>query len=165
MIQFVNSYPGFRLLNRSLLENWLVAVAKSNGKSIANIQYNFCSDEEILNINKTFLKHDYYTDIITFDYSQNNDLEAEIFISIDTVRSNSDLFHVKPTEELHRVIVHGLLHLIGFADKTKSQAQVMREQENKWLLQLNKLITKHKAEKAGVSRETAQKHKNAKRNV
>ena len=144
MIQFVNNFPGFRFFNKTIITNWLAKIAKAEGKTISNVQYIFCSDAEILDINKSFLKHNYYTDIITFDYSQNNDLEAEIYISIETVRSNAVLFHVKPAEELNRVIVHGLLHLIGYDDKTKPKAEEMKTQENLCLEQLNKMIIKQK---------------------
>lgn len=151
LIQFVNNFPGFRLFNKIIISDWLTKIAKTEGKTIANIQYIFCSDAEILDINKSFLKHNYYTDIITFDYSQNNDLEAEIYISIETVRSNALLFHVKPTEELNRVIVHGLLHLVGFDDKSRLKAEEMRKKENLCLEQLNKMIIK---QKKSVSRGT-----------
>jgi probable rRNA maturation factor len=144
VIQFVNNFPGFRFFNKTIIAEWLTKIAKTEGKTITNIQYVFCSDAEILEINKSFLKHNYFTDIITFDYSQNNDLEAEIYISIETVRSNALLFHVKPAEELNRVIVHGLLHLIGYDDKTKLKAEEMRKQENLCLGHLNKMIIKHK---------------------
>jgi rRNA maturation RNase YbeY len=144
VIQFVNNFPGFRFFNKTIITNWLAKIAKAEGKTISNVQYIFCSDAEILEINKSFLKHNYFTDIITFDYSQNNDLEAEIYISIETVRSNAVLFHVKPTEELNRVIVHGLLHLLGYNDKTKQDAEAMRTQENMCLEHLNKMVMKRK---------------------
>ncbi len=147
MIQFLNNFSGFRLQHKQVIADWLAKTAQNEGKAIANIQYVFCSDAEILEINKTFLKHNYYTDIITFDYSQNNDLEAEIYISIETVRSNAMLFHVKPAEELNRVIVHGLLHLTGYNDKTKQEAGIMRNKENECLNELNKLLLKQKVKK------------------
>jgi rRNA maturation RNase YbeY len=155
MIQFVNNIPGFKLANKTILINWLKKVAQTEEKTISNLQFTFCSDAEILAINNTYLKHNYYTDIITFDYSQNNVLSGEIFISIETVQSNAELFHVKPTEELHRVLVHGLLHLMGYKDKTKAQATEMRNKENYFLVQLNPLLTKQP--KPAVSRETAKK--------
>ncbi len=155
MIQFVNNFPGFKLANKTIIVNWLKKVAQTEEKTITNLQFTFCSDTEILAINNTYLKHNYYTDIITFDYSQNNVLSGEIFISIETVQSNADLFHVKPTEELHRVLVHGLLHLMGYKDKTKAQATEMRNKENYFLAQLIPLLTKQP--KPAVSRETAKK--------
>jgi probable rRNA maturation factor len=155
MIQFVNNTPGFKLANKTIIVNWLKKVAQTEEKTISNLQFTFCSDNEILAINNTYLKHNYYTDIITFDYSQNNVLSGEIFISIETVQSNAELFHVKPTEELHRVLVHGLLHLMGYKDKTKAQATEMRNKENYFLAQLNPLLTKQP--KAPVSRETVKK--------
>jgi len=144
VIQFVNNFPRFRFFNKSIISNWLVKIAKTEGKTISNIQYIFCSDAEILEINKSFLKHNYFTDIITFDYSQNHGLEAEIYVSIETVRSNAVLFHVKPTEELNRVIIHGLLHIIGYNDKIQQDAEIMRKKENECLGQLNKMILDQK---------------------
>ena len=140
VIQFVNNFPRFRFFNKGIISNWLVKIAKTEGKTISNIQYIFCSDAEILEINKSFLKHNYFTDIITFDYSQNHGLEAEIYVSIETVRSNAVLFHVKPTEELNRVIIHGLLHIIGYNDKMQQDAEIMRKKENECLGQLNNMI-------------------------
>ena len=155
MIQFVNNFPGFKLTNKTIIINWLKKAAQTEEKTITTLQYNFCSDTEILYINNTYLKHNFYTDIITFDYSLNNQLSGEIFISIETVQSNAILFHVKPEDELHRVLIHGLLHLVGYKDKTKAQSTEMRNKENIYLEQLNKLLTKQP--KAAVSRETAKK--------
>lgn len=109
-------------------------IAKDNGRKIRQIDFFLISDDELLEINKTALQHDYYTDIITFDYSHDNgDLEVEMYISIDRVKENAEkykeLFHV----ELLRVMFHGVLHCVGYKDKTKKESSMMREQENKYL--------------------------------
>lgn len=147
VIHFVNNFKGFKFFHKPIIIQWLSAIAKTHKKSVANIQYTFCSDNDILEINKAHLNHNYYTDIITFDYSQNNDLEAEIFVSIETVRSNAALFHVKPNDELYRVLVHGMLHLLGYNDKTKPESEEMRKQEDKHLKVLHDLLNKNKSSK------------------
>src|SRR5690606_34479241 len=88
-IQYIDSYHTYKLNNKRKISSWLHAVAVSENKSLSNIQYTFCNDEEILRLNKQYLHHDYYTDIITFDYSQEDDLQGEVFISIDTVATNA----------------------------------------------------------------------------
>ncbi len=99
-----------------------------------SVNYIFCSDEKLLQVNRDFLQHDYYTDIITFELSgKNRPVEAEIYISVDRVRDNAKTHGTSVKEELHRVIFHGALHLCGYKDKTKSQARVMREMEEKYL--------------------------------
>lgn len=109
---------------------WLTRVAQTYGRRIGNINYIFTDDEEILRINRESLGHDYYTDHIGFDYSARDILSADIFISLDTVSSNATQFATDPTEELHRVIVHGLLHLCGITDKTPEERAVMEAAEN-----------------------------------
>ena len=115
---------------------WLKMVAESEVKKLGNICIIFCSDNYILDVNIKFLGHDYFTDIITFDYCEGNLISGDIFISLDTVRSNAKDYNTSFTEELHRVIIHGILHLIGFKDKTLSEAQLMRQKENDALLLL-----------------------------
>jgi rRNA maturation RNase YbeY len=109
---------------------WLETIAKHHQVEIKELNYIFCSDDYLLEINKTHLNHDYYTDIITFPYGDHKKISGDIFISLDRVNDNALQFKVEKDEELKRVISHGLLHLIGFKDKTEEEAKVMREKEN-----------------------------------
>ena len=113
--------------------SWLMEVASLFEKKIVRLNYLFCDDEEILLTNNKFLGHDYYTDIITFDYCQGHRIGGDIIISLDTVKSNSEKFGVSYESELMRVIVHGLLHLCGVNDKGPGEREVMEEWENKAL--------------------------------
>ena len=115
------------------IEIWLNEVAATHDRRIGNLNYLFCDDEEILRVNREFLHHDYYTDIITFDYSRKDKVGADIFISLDTVKSNSEDLKVSFHSEILRVIVHGLLHLCGIDDKAPGEREVMEEEENKAL--------------------------------
>ena len=119
------------------IEIWLNRVADMHGKRIGNINYLFCDDDEILNVNKKFLQHDYYTDIITFDYSYRDKVSGDIFISLDTVKSNSDDLKVSFYKELYRVIVHGLLHICGIDDKGPGEREIMEKNEDSALEILN----------------------------
>ena len=110
--------------------NWINTVAKIYNRKVGEIAYLFCDDEKILEINRTYLQHDFYTDIITFDYSEEDTISGDIFISIDTVRSNSQKYQTEFMEELHRVIIHGILHLCGVNDKSEEEETEMREAEN-----------------------------------
>lgn len=112
---------------------WVRRVAASYGKILGDINYIFVDDETILDINRRFIGHDYYTDHIGFDYSQDNALSGDIYISLDTVRTNAKLFGVTEEEELRRVIIHGLLHLCGFQDKTDDERKLMQQAEDKAL--------------------------------
>lgn len=109
---------------------WLGELAKSHNKFIGRLNYLFCDDQEILDVNKQFLKHDYFTDIITFDYSRNDRVGGDIFISIDTVRSNSLELGIPYNNELLRVIAHGLLHLCGIDDKGPGEREIMEYHED-----------------------------------
>ena len=115
------------------IEIWLNEVAATHDRRIGNLNYLFCDDEEILRVNREFLHHDYYTDIITFDYSRKEKVGGDIFISLDTVKSNSEDLKVSFHSEILRVIVHGLLHLCGIDDKAPGEREVMEEEENKAL--------------------------------
>jgi len=117
---------------------WIRRVAASYGKKVNEVGYLFCDDEHILQVNREFLGHDYYTDIITFDYCEADTLNGDIVISLDTVRSNAELFHKAYDEELHRVIIHGILHLCGINDKGPGEREIMEEAENKALALLTK---------------------------
>ena len=112
---------------------WVRRVAADNGKVLGDINYIFVDDETILDINRRFIGHDYYTDHIGFDYSQGNALSGDIYISLDTVRTNAELFGVTKEEELRRIIIHGLLHLCGFQDKTDDERKLMQQAEDKAL--------------------------------
>jgi rRNA maturation RNase YbeY len=109
-------------------------VAAQYNKRVGEIAYIFCSDEEILRINRQYLQHDYYTDIITFDYSEDDVISGDLFISLETVKSNSEQFKTEYSEELARVMIHGVLHLCGFKDKTPKDEKIMREKENSALI-------------------------------
>lgn len=117
---------------------WIKKVAASYGKSIGEIAYIFCDDEKILEVNREYLQHDYFTDIITFDYCEDNKINGDIFISVDTVKSNSEQLGVPHEQELHRVIIHGILHLCGINDKGEGEREIMEMEENKALAMLNK---------------------------
>ena len=112
------------------VSEWVREVAKSYGKVVGDINYIFVDDETILDINRRFIGHDYYTDHIGFDYSQGNALSGDIYISLDTVRTNAELFGVRPHQELRRSIIHGLLHLCGLRDKTPEERQQMQQAED-----------------------------------
>ena len=113
---------------------WIKAVAASYGKKIGEIAYIFCSDEKILEVNRQYLQHDYYTDIITFDYCEGNRLSGDLFNSLDTVRTTAAQFAGgEYRRELHRVIIHGILHLCGINDKGPGEREIMEEAENKAL--------------------------------
>ena len=112
---------------------WIESVARSFGKSVGDISYIFCDDNKILEVNRTYLKHDYFTDIITFDYSRPLRISGDMFISLDTVRSNAEQFGKSYDDELHRVIIHGILHLCGINDKGPGEREIMEAAENKAL--------------------------------
>ena len=135
-INFFSEEIEFTIESTKPLVLWLNAISKEANKKIANINYIFCDDEYLLNVNREHLNHDYYTDIITFDLSDTNDIESDIFISIDRVNENSAKQKVSFTQELHRVIAHGLLHLIGFNDKTDDDKEIMSEKEDSCLFLL-----------------------------
>lgn len=130
------------LKNRTILKNWIKYTIEKNNKQIGEISYIFCSDEQLLEINKEFLNHDYYTDIITFDYSESDIISGDLFISIDRIKDNAKTLGISYQEELHRVIIHGILHLLGFKDKTDEESQNMRLLENECLSNLLTFINK-----------------------
>lgn len=115
---------------------WIRAVAAAYGKKVGEIGYMFVSDERILEVNREYLGHDYYTDIITFDYCEGDTLSGDLVISLDTVRSNAALFGKEYDEELHRVIIHGILHLCGINDKGPGEREIMEQAEDKALAML-----------------------------
>jgi rRNA maturation RNase YbeY len=129
--QFVNKeIPGF---DSEFFVLSLTSLVKEEGKLLGDVYVIFVSDDYLLEINQSYLNHDYYTDIITFDYCEQNVISGDLFISVDRVRENADVFNVDFGTELHRVIIHGVLHLCGYKDKTEDDEEVMRKMENKYL--------------------------------
>lgn len=121
------------LIKKREVTKWIKDVAASYGKKVGDVSYIFCSDEKILEINKEYLQHDYYTDIITFDYTEGDVISGDVFISLDTVKSNAEQFSTDYLEELHRIIIHGVLHLCGINDKGPGEREHMTQCENKAL--------------------------------
>lgn len=126
-------------IDRPLLERWIVAVAAEHDRIIGALVYIFCDDERIIEVNREFLQHDYYTDIITFDYSRRKLISGDMFISLDTVASNAEQLGVDYADELHRVIIHGVLHLCGINDKGPGEREIMERHENRALELLREL--------------------------
>ena len=133
MVRYFTQDIDFVLKAKSGHREWLKAVAREENRRPGEISVIFCSDPYLLEINRKYLGHDYYTDIITFDYSEGDKVSGDLFISVDTVRSNSEFYSTEFKDEMDRVIVHGLLHLIGYDDHTDGQSAVMRSKENYYL--------------------------------
>ena len=131
----------FPPIKRRKISNWIKTVISGYNKKTGDISYMFCSDEKILEVNREYLQHDYYTDIITFDYNEADVVSGDLFISLDTVKSNSEQLGTEYQDELHRVIIHGVLHLCGINDKTDKEQAIMTESENKALEQLKSILT------------------------
>ncbi len=112
---------------------WIRRVAAQYGRKVGEVGYLFCDDEKILEVNREFLQHDYYTDIITFDYDEDDVINGDLVISLDTVRTNAEQFGKDYDEELYRVIIHGILHLCGINDKGPGEREIMEAAENKAL--------------------------------
>ena len=129
----------FPFKEKRLTSRWLKFVVESESKRLGDVSIIFCSDNYILDVNIKYLHHDYYTDIITFDYCEGNRLSGDLFISIDSVRENASFYGTEFPEELNRVIVHGLLHLIGYDDHTEEDIAQMRAKENYYLSQRFKI--------------------------
>ena len=124
-------------LQHQMLKEWIAQVAATHGKKVGEINYIFVNDERILQVNREFLQHDYYTDIITFDYTQGNIISGDLFISLDTVRTNAEMGGATYWHELHRVIIHGILHLCGINDKGPGEREIMEKAEDEALKLLN----------------------------
>ncbi len=136
MIQFLNEHTDLPAIDLSLMRSWIQRVAALHGKTAGDIAYLFCDDAKILEVNRQYLQHDYYTDIITFDYSTGKVISGDIYISVDTVETNALHYKCDVAKELHRVIIHGILHLCGY-DDTKPELQLqMSELENEALQML-----------------------------
>ena len=118
------------IFNQLAVNEWIKQVARNHNRVVGPLTYIFCSDDCIIEVNRQFLNHDYFTDIITFDYSSHKRISGDIFISLDTVRSNAELFQRAYNEELMRVVIHGVLHLCGINDKGPGEREIMEAHEN-----------------------------------
>ena len=133
-INFFNEETDFILKQKNKLRSWIKSVLTDNQKHLVSINYIYTSDEYLLRLNREYLNHNTFTDIITFDQStQKDQIEGDIYISIDRIKENAKSLTVPFIEELHRVMIHGVLHLMGYGDKTESERQVMRKKENHYL--------------------------------
>lgn len=139
MIEY-NYNLDFQLENEEKISLWIKKTIRNYGFSLGEISYNFVSDEDLWKINMEFLNHDFYTDIISFDYKMGKQLNGEIFISIDRVRENALSFSTAFEEELHRVIIHGILHFCGVKDGTEEEEELMRKAEDRALEELSGLM-------------------------
>ena len=137
MIDFQTVNVEMPVINQTQIRAWVADVAADYGRRVGDITYIFVDDEEILRVNREFLQHDYYTDIITFDYNDGRRLSGDLFISLDTVRSNAEGLQVAYEQELHRVIIHGVLHLCGINDKGPGEREMMEAAENRALSKLS----------------------------
>lgn len=133
MISYQSIHVKMPSIRRRDTSAWVRAVAAGYGKRVGEIAYIFCDDEKIIEVNRQYLRHDYYTDIITFDYTEDDLIGGDIFISLDTVRSNAEERGADYEEELHRVIIHGILHLVGIDDKGPGEREIMEAAEDKAL--------------------------------
>ena len=133
MITYSAENVRFPKIKRRETTAWIRRVAATYGKTVGEVGYLFCDDEKILEVNREYLGHDYYTDIITFDYDEGNQINGDLVISLDTVRTNAEQFGKEYDEELHRVIIHGILHLCGLNDKGPGEREKMEAAENKAL--------------------------------
>ena len=139
MISYNTDNVKMPALKRRATNAWIRAVAARYGKQVGDVAYIFCDDAKILEVNRQYLQHDYYTDIITFDYCEGNTLHGDIFVSLDTVRSNAAEFGATFDNELHRILIHGILHLCGQADKTPEARAEMTRKENDALTLLSQI--------------------------
>lgn len=133
MIRYFQEDIRFELKQKMLNNRWLKMVAGSEMRRLGAVNIIFCSDNYILDVNMKYLQHDYFTDIITFDYCEKDILSGDLFISIDSVRENAQFYGTEFADELNRVMVHGLLHLIGYDDHCEADIAVMRQKENYYL--------------------------------
>ncbi len=133
MINFTSKKVTMPDFSQEEVRSWIIEVATRHGRKVGDLTYIFCDDEKILEVNRQFLQHDYYTDIITFDYSNRRRISGDMFISLDTIRSNAELFGRAYDEELMRVVIHGVLHLCGINDKGEGEREIMEQYENEAL--------------------------------
>ncbi len=132
-VSFFNEGVAMPAIRRRDVNSWIRQVAQLHGRRLGTVSYKFVDDEGILACNRQFLGHDYYTDIITFDYSEGDKIAGDIVISLDTVRTNAEQFNQPYERELHRVIIHGILHLCGINDKGPGEREIMEQNENEAL--------------------------------
>ena len=130
MISYYFEDTDFVFKGKTATNRWLRLVAESEIRRIGNISIIFCSDNYILDVNQKYLQHDYFTDIITFDYCEGNTVNGELYISVDTVEANAQEYNETFRNEMHRVIIHGILHLLGYDDHSEEDIAQMREQED-----------------------------------
>lgn len=136
-MNFFSKEISFKPKNSLKLKSWIKDVAKEEGYQVGTLNYVFCNDDYILETNRQYLQHDYFTDIITFDYTERRKISGDLVVSIDTVKSNSEKLGVTFNSELCRVIIHGVLHLCGYKDKTDKEEVVMRQKEDYYLAKFN----------------------------
>lgn len=140
MIRYFQEETDFNFKSKSVVRNWIKSVIVESGKKCRDINIIFCSDPYLLQMNRQYLGHDYYTDVITFDYCEGVNVSGDIYISVDTVQANAAEYNQTFESELHRVIIHGVLHLLGLDDHSDEQIQQMRGAEDSALAQLEKLL-------------------------
>ncbi|QJD78488.1 rRNA maturation RNase YbeY [Spirosoma rhododendri] len=134
MIRFFNEDVDYKLPQKQATRQWLKEQTTREGYRIGELNYIFCSDEYVLQVNRDYLQHDYYTDIITFDQREEDDkLEGDIYISVERVADNAQQLGITPELEMRRVLAHGLLHLCGYGDKSEAEAAAMRQHEENWI--------------------------------
>lgn len=134
MIRFFNEDVSFKLPQKQATRQWLKQRAEREGYAVGDLNYIFCSDEYVLQVNRDHLQHDFYTDIITFDTGEEEGrIEGDIFISVDRVADNAAQLGVSTAGEMRRILAHGLLHLCGYGDKTDDEVALMRAKEEEWL--------------------------------
>lgn len=138
-ITFQNQEIAFKLFKKTKIKQWIKIIIQGEKKKLGNVNFVFTTDEELLKINKQFLNHTTYTDIVTFDYCENLTINGDIIISIDRIKENAKKFKVDVEIEIRRVIIHGILHLCGYKDKSAKDAKLMRQKED-WSLKKYKLL-------------------------
>ena len=138
MITYNTQNVDMPLIDQAQITAWVAEVARLHERRVGQINYIFVDDDRILEVNREFLQHDYYTDIITFDYDEGDRINGDLVISLDTVRTNAEQFGKSYDEELHRVIIHGILHLCGINDKGPGERELMEAAEDKALAMLKK---------------------------
>lgn len=139
-ISFSTANLDFELEDKAKVKKWVSEVVKAQGKKVGQIGYLFCDDAYLIEVNRTYLNHDTYTDIITFDYVVGDIISGDIMISVERVKENASQFNTSFEQELHRVIIHGVLHLLGQKDKTESEAAEMRKKEEAALVLWNTVV-------------------------
>lgn len=139
-ISFSTENINFNLKDKTKVKKWISDIIKAQSKKVGDIGYLFCDDAYLINVNQSYLNHDTYTDIITFDYVEGDVVSGDIMISVERVKENAAIFNTSFDQELHRVIIHGVLHLLGQADKSESEAAEMRKKEEMALALWNTVI-------------------------